>query len=30
MTLKVAGAIHIQALKLWLKGIEYVPHPKNN
>lgn len=30
MTLKVAGAIHLQALKLWLKGIEYVPHPKNN
>lgn len=30
MTLKVAGAIHLQALKLWLKGIDYVPHPKNN
>jgi DUF1365 family protein len=30
MTLKVAGAIHLQALKLWLKRIEYVPHPKNN
>ncbi len=30
MTLKVVSAIHIQALKLWLKGIDYVPHPKNN
>ena len=30
MTLKVISAIHFQALKLWLKGIEYIPHPKNN
>lgn len=30
MTLKVVAAIHFQALKLWLKGIDYVPHPKNN
>lgn len=30
MTLKVISAIHIQALRLWLKGIAYVPHPKNN
>lgn len=30
MTLKVVSAIHLQALKLWLKGIDYVPHPKNN
>ncbi len=29
MTLKVVSAIHLQALKLWLKGIDYVPHPKN-
>lgn len=30
MTLKVVSAIHIEAFKLWLKGIAYVPHPKNN
>lgn len=30
MTLKVAVAIHYEALRLWLKGIVYVPHPKNN
>ena len=29
MTTKVASAIHLQALALWLKGIKYVPHPKN-
>ena len=29
MTMKVTGAIYLQALKLWLKGIKYVPHPKN-
>lgn len=29
MTLKVVSAIHLQALKLWLKGINYVPHPRN-
>lgn len=27
MTLKVTGAIHWEALKLWLKGVRYVPHP---
>lgn len=26
MTLKVTAAIHWQALKLWLKGIAYIPH----
>lgn len=30
MTLKVVAAIHFEALKLWLKGVAYVPHPKNN
>jgi len=30
MTLKVISAIHLEALKLWLKGITYIPHPKNN
>lgn len=29
MTLKVAALIHFEALKLWLKGIQYIPHPKN-
>lgn len=29
MTMKVTSAIHLQALALWLKGIKYVPHPKN-
>lgn len=28
MTLKVIGAIHWQALKLWLKGVPTYPHPK--
>lgn len=27
MTLKVTAAIHWEALKLWLKGIRYIPHP---
>ncbi|MCP8883298.1 DUF1365 domain-containing protein [Devosia sp. XJ19-1] len=27
MTVKVTGAIHWEALKLWLKGVRYVPHP---
>jgi len=27
MTLKVIGAIHWQALRLWLKGARYVPRP---
>lgn len=27
MTLKVTGAIHWEALKLWLKGVRYIPHP---
>jgi DUF1365 family protein len=30
MTIKVVAAIHYEALKLWLKGVSYVPHPKNN
>lgn len=29
MTLKVISAIHFEALKLWMKGIAYVPHPKH-
>jgi len=29
MTLKVTTLIHYEALKLWFKGIQYVPHPKN-
>ena len=29
MTMKITGAIYLQALKLWLKGMKYVPHPKN-
>lgn len=27
MTLKVVGAIHWEALKLWAKGVPFVPHP---
>lgn len=27
MTAKVVGAIHWQALKLWLKGVPYIPKP---
>lgn len=30
MTLKVTSAIHFEALKLWSKGVSYVPHPRNN
>lgn len=30
MTLKVTSAIHFEALRLWLKGINYVPHPRNH
>jgi len=30
MTLKVISAIHFEALKLWMKGIVYVPHSKQN
>ena len=30
MTIKIVSAIHFQALKLWFKGIDYVPHPKNS
>ncbi|MGH1469729.1 MAG: DUF1365 domain-containing protein [Cellvibrionaceae bacterium] len=29
MTLKVCGAIYWQALKLYFKGIQFVPHPKS-
>jgi len=29
MTLKVTAMIHFEALKLWIKGIQYIPHPKN-
>ena len=29
MTLKVISAIHFEALKLWMKGITYIPHPKH-
>ena len=29
MTLKVSTAIHVEAFKLWFKGISYIPHPKN-
>jgi DUF1365 family protein len=29
MTLKVTAMIHFEAIKLWMKGIRYVPHPKN-
>ena len=29
MTLKVTTLIHYEAIKLWFKGIQYVPHPKN-
>ncbi len=28
MTAKVYAAIHWQALKLWAKGVKYVPHPE--
>ena len=28
MTLKVVGAIHWQALKLWLKGVPVFTHPR--
>ncbi len=27
MTLKVVAAIHVEALRLWAKGVRYVPHP---
>ena len=29
MTLKITILIHYEAIKLWFKGIQYVPHPKN-
>jgi DUF1365 family protein len=29
MTAKVIGAIHWQALKLWIKGVPFLAHPKN-
>lgn len=28
LTLKIVGAIHWEALKLWLKGVRYIPRPK--
>jgi DUF1365 family protein len=28
MTAKVIGAIHWQALKLWIKGVPFLAHPK--
>ncbi len=28
MTLKVTTMIHYEAFKLWIKGIQFVPHPK--
>ena len=30
MTLKVVSAIHFEAIKLWMKGVTYVPHPKHH
>ena len=29
MTLKVTAMIHFEALKLWIKGIQFIPHPKH-
>lgn len=29
ITLKITTLIHFEALKLWIKGVQYVPHPKN-
>ena len=29
MTLQVIGAIHLQALRLWLKKVPFHPHPKH-
>ena len=29
MTLKVTSAIYFEALKLWIKGNKYIPHPKS-
>jgi DUF1365 family protein len=28
MTVKVIAAIHAQALRLWIKGTPFYPHPK--
>lgn len=30
MTAKVMGAIHFEALRLWWKGLRYVPHPRTH
>ncbi|QDU60751.1 hypothetical protein Pan216_16010 [Planctomycetes bacterium Pan216] len=27
MTMKIVGAIYVEALRLWWKGLRYVPHP---
>ncbi|MEM7400907.1 MAG: DUF1365 domain-containing protein [Pseudomonadota bacterium] len=29
MTLKITTLIHFEALKLWIKGIQFIPHPKH-
>ncbi len=30
MTLKVIALIHVQALRLWLKGARFHPHPRKS
>lgn len=29
MTLKITAMIHFEALRIWIKGIQYVSHPRN-